>query len=885
MHAFQLPKRPKTSSSLTSTSNDPARPLAPDSVHSVLGMSGHSLEPSTRRLARARFGRDFDDVRVHTDSQAADSADQVGARAYTVGHDIVFAAGSYSPGSAAGISLIHHELTHAAQQAPARSLAGDIQIASRHDPAEEEAERLDSLAGAVSPQEHSSRLARQVATSVDTLDPLIGFQARVRLAAHQRLLNNRQNLGVWWLFLQNQLQPEQLAAQTLATQAKAMLAAGRAEGGMAQATAEEWLGTQSAAVRGVKEVQVMERRYRGCTGCHELVRAYNEDIAGGIAGRGKTPSERLSEFINASRPNPSPGLGRPQANVRAAEATISQIGPYLQALGPAGYQVLPAESMSSAMSPVELRADIQRRISSRQRDYTELLHQIELGKIDAMDLKPIVDDLLVLEGPRVRDAVAAHHVQEERWQVVRSILIGAASILVLLLTIFLPPLGILAAAGLGGYLVGTGVETFNRGRAYQLGTGAHDVYSPAQQQSAGNIMAGGVLQVVNGIITIGQAAYGGVSLFAARTTAMSAGSSVLIESEWGAVSLRRTPDGLWVAVLEEEPGWVFISDGRTSAAYQVVDGRYVEIMSAPVRTGAGPAGTGGTGGATQPGALVPAPATTITTRAPSAAAVREALQKPDPSRVNWFTLISRRPLTTVGKTAPKLTPAEYATLTFEELRARAPANVDAAWALVHRVRGMTTAELREAAAAGEPYAKQVLEERPTRWTRTSAEPELATGLKEELAALRKSLPPDATGTLAVARTDLPIEQKSFEGGSPYTSLDKSGAGTPKEIVTPSSHGAAQNHAEEAVSNQLWEAVKKAAGDKKLDPNTVKGRVFIHVEQEVCSVCRQGLDSRAAKGVLAQISAKLPNVVFELTAGTADVYHGEVVRIVNGRRIF
>lgn len=63
-----------------------------------------------------RFGHDFSQVRIHTDSSAAASAAAVQARAYTAGRDIVFGAGQYAPHTAAGRHLLAHELTHFVQQ-------------------------------------------------------------------------------------------------------------------------------------------------------------------------------------------------------------------------------------------------------------------------------------------------------------------------------------------------------------------------------------------------------------------------------------------------------------------------------------------------------------------------------------------------------------------------------------------------------------------------------------------------------------------------------------------------------------------------------------------------------------------------------------------------
>lgn len=63
-----------------------------------------------------RLGHSFDAVRVHDDGDAARSALDLGARAYTVGHRMAFAPGAYRPGSTEGRHLLAHELTHVLQQ-------------------------------------------------------------------------------------------------------------------------------------------------------------------------------------------------------------------------------------------------------------------------------------------------------------------------------------------------------------------------------------------------------------------------------------------------------------------------------------------------------------------------------------------------------------------------------------------------------------------------------------------------------------------------------------------------------------------------------------------------------------------------------------------------
>jgi hypothetical protein len=89
---------------------------APHSVHDVLQSPGAALDAGVRAFMEPRFGHDFRQVRVHADARAAQSAQEVRARAYTVGQHVVFGAAQYTPASAAGRRLIAHELSHVVQQ-------------------------------------------------------------------------------------------------------------------------------------------------------------------------------------------------------------------------------------------------------------------------------------------------------------------------------------------------------------------------------------------------------------------------------------------------------------------------------------------------------------------------------------------------------------------------------------------------------------------------------------------------------------------------------------------------------------------------------------------------------------------------------------------------
>jgi hypothetical protein len=77
---------------------------------------GQALDPATRGYFEPLFGHDFSQVRVHSGSNAAESARSLSARAFTAGRNIVFAEGRYRPGTPDGKRLLAHELAHVVQQ-------------------------------------------------------------------------------------------------------------------------------------------------------------------------------------------------------------------------------------------------------------------------------------------------------------------------------------------------------------------------------------------------------------------------------------------------------------------------------------------------------------------------------------------------------------------------------------------------------------------------------------------------------------------------------------------------------------------------------------------------------------------------------------------------
>jgi hypothetical protein len=78
--------------------------------------SGASLSESELSTLEPKFGHDFSNVKVHTDTQANKLSRKLGAQAFTTRSDIFFRDGDYQHDTEAGKKLLAHELTHVIQQ-------------------------------------------------------------------------------------------------------------------------------------------------------------------------------------------------------------------------------------------------------------------------------------------------------------------------------------------------------------------------------------------------------------------------------------------------------------------------------------------------------------------------------------------------------------------------------------------------------------------------------------------------------------------------------------------------------------------------------------------------------------------------------------------------
>ncbi len=110
--------------------------------------SGHPIEGETQKEMEQSLGYDLGQVRLHTDGVAHKAAEDLGAKAFTMGTDIFFNqkdGGNLS--SSEGKGLLAHELTHVVQQSQGNlSLPGDkVKMGQPGDAYETEADKVAEI--------------------------------------------------------------------------------------------------------------------------------------------------------------------------------------------------------------------------------------------------------------------------------------------------------------------------------------------------------------------------------------------------------------------------------------------------------------------------------------------------------------------------------------------------------------------------------------------------------------------------------------------------------------------------------------------------------------------------------------------------------------------
>ena len=91
-----------------------ARSGAPSGAAKIPG-PGSALPGEVRKRIEPHLGADLSGVTVNTSGKSAQAAEELGAKAFTVGQDVHFGAGQYAPGTKEGDRLLSHELAHTVQ--------------------------------------------------------------------------------------------------------------------------------------------------------------------------------------------------------------------------------------------------------------------------------------------------------------------------------------------------------------------------------------------------------------------------------------------------------------------------------------------------------------------------------------------------------------------------------------------------------------------------------------------------------------------------------------------------------------------------------------------------------------------------------------------------
>ncbi len=210
--------------------------------------------------------------------------------------------------------------------------------------------------------------------------------------------------------------------------------------------------------------------------------------------------------------------GRERLTSDILDERVSAYLPIFRALGPSGYQVLDSDQYTWRQGTGEgIKARIGQNISDRRGEYQSLMDDIGDGDREWHEFVPIVQDLLPFAAQDVQDGLKEELDDAEWWRNFWAIATLGAVLLLLLLTVVLPWFGVLTPAvmaslgmqatvaglemGIGAYSVYQGMEMWDLGGAYSSATGADDVYTREQQQSADRLLTMGAISVISGYLS------------------------------------------------------------------------------------------------------------------------------------------------------------------------------------------------------------------------------------------------------------------------------------------------------------------------------------------------------------------------------------------------
>lgn len=221
--------------------------------------AGRPLTSAMRSRFEPHFGQDLQDVRIHDDRHSASAARSLNARAFTVGRDIGFDAGEYSPHSLDGQRLLAHELTHVVQQKGGSPIVARQPAKPADQPAKKERE--------FSPDLDAVRYTPDEVTD-EQLWAYNNFVLDVYVRSDKRLSDNIAKLDEWRSFIDKRFSDDLvLKGQLGAGEANRMIQSGLRLG--RTDFIEPYFATKSPASRLYYENVLSGKINGGCQACHE----------------------------------------------------------------------------------------------------------------------------------------------------------------------------------------------------------------------------------------------------------------------------------------------------------------------------------------------------------------------------------------------------------------------------------------------------------------------------------------------------------------------------------------------------------------------------------------------------------------------------------------
>jgi hypothetical protein len=154
----------------------------PGSIHNFLPsadiarlISQSASEPLNENIradVETRMGQLFGNIRLHTDSTAAEVSERLHANAFAIGNDVYFGPGKFNPDTSEGRHLLYHELAHTTQQSQnGLALQPDYKDLLKRLAKRFSASIIAELRGATS---NSPAKQKQVTTIKDKVEKLLG---------------------------------------------------------------------------------------------------------------------------------------------------------------------------------------------------------------------------------------------------------------------------------------------------------------------------------------------------------------------------------------------------------------------------------------------------------------------------------------------------------------------------------------------------------------------------------------------------------------------------------------------------------------------------------------------------------------------------------------